>query len=292
MAQFIISAFADEASDLLCGQIAALKRNGLRLIEPRSIEGNVIKKTDEELYAIRAALDEAGIGLSSLGSPCGKFDIKEDFESHLKDFRRALTACRILGADRMRMFSFFVAPEELDTYRNEVIRRLKIMLEEAKAAGVTLCHENEHRIYGEAPERVRDILTALPELRGIFDAANYVRQGYDPVAGYEATVGSLEYIHVKDAIRENRAHVPVGMGDGQYEEILRRTDALTDRTVILTVEPHLFDFAIYKAVDAQKMDTALQFENSDQSFDCAVASLKKLLEKIGFKEGEDKIWRK
>ena len=135
-------------------------------------------------------------------------------------------------------------------------------------------------------------MTALPELRGIFDAANYVRQGYDPVAGYEATVGSLEYIHVKDAIRENRAHVPVGMGDGQYEEILRRTDALTDRTVILTVEPHLFDFAIYKAVDAQKMDTALQFENSDQSFDCAVASLKKLLEKIGFKEGEDKIWRK
>lgn len=292
MAQFIISAFADEASDLLDGQIAALKRNGLRLIEPRSIEGSVIKKTDEELAAIRAKLDEAGISLSSLGSPCGKFDIKEDFEIHLKDFRRALAACRILGTDKMRMFSFFVAPEELDTYRDEVIRRLKIMLEEAAAAGVTLCHENEHKIYGEAPERVRDLLSSLPELRGIFDAANYVRQGYDPIVGFEATKGSLEYVHIKDAIAKNRAHVPAGMGDGCYEEILRRVDAMTDRTVMLTVEPHLFDFATYKAIDSQKMDTALEFENSDQSFDCAVSSLKKLLSKIGFTEGEDKIWRK
>ena len=64
MAQFIISAFADEASDLLVGQIAALKRNGLRLIEPRSIEGNVVKKTDEELAQIRKQLDEAGISIS------------------------------------------------------------------------------------------------------------------------------------------------------------------------------------------------------------------------------------
>ena len=292
MAQFIISAFADEASDLLDGQIAALKRNGLRLIEPRSIEGNVIKKTDEELYAIRAKLDEAGISLSSLGSPCGKFDIKEDFEIHLEAFRRALAACRILGTDKMRMFSFFVEKDELDTYRDEVIRRLKIMLEEAKEAGITLCHENEHKIYGEAPWRVSDILTSLPELRGIFDAANYVRQGYDPIEGFEATKNSLEYVHIKDAVAENRVHVPAGMGDGRYEEILRRVDAMTDRTVMPTVEPHLFDFAAYKSIDAQNMDTVLNFENSDQSFDCAVSSLKKILTKIGFTEGEDKIWKK
>ena len=44
MAQFIISAFADEASDLLDGQIAALKRNGLCLIEPRSVNGNMVDK--------------------------------------------------------------------------------------------------------------------------------------------------------------------------------------------------------------------------------------------------------
>ncbi len=292
MAQFIISAFADEASDKLSGQLAALKRNGLSLLEPRSIEGSVVKKTDEELYAIRAELDAAGIGISSLGSPCGKFDIKEDFEPHLELFRRALIACRILGTDKMRMFSFFVAEEELSIYRDEVMKRLRIMLDEAQAAGITLCHENEHRIYGESPSAVRDILTSLPDMRGIFDAANFVRQGYDPIDGFEATVDSLEYIHIKDATSDTRVHLPVGMGDGKYAEILSRVDRLTNRTVILTVEPHLFDFAAYTAIDAQKMDTRLQFENSDQSFDCAVGALKTLLKKLGFKEGEDKIWKR
>jgi sugar phosphate isomerase/epimerase len=292
MAQFLISAFADEASDSLDGQIKALRRNGIRYIEPRNVNGSIIQKTDAELFDIANTLTENGIGVSSLGSPIGKFDIDRPFEEHLADFRRALRACEILGTKNMRMFSFFVEPEEYDTYRDEVMRRLGIMLEEAKAAGVTLCHENEHKIYGEAPERVRDLLETFPELRGIFDAANYVRQGHDPIEGFEATKSSLIYVHVKDAMRENRVHVPVGMGDGSYEEVLRRVDALTERTVMLTVEPHLFDFAAYKSIDMQTMDTALDFENSDQSFDCAVSSLKNLLTKIGFKEGEDKIWRK
>ena len=36
-----ISAFADEASPTLDGQIAALKRNGLSLIEFRGLEGEI-----------------------------------------------------------------------------------------------------------------------------------------------------------------------------------------------------------------------------------------------------------
>ena len=69
MAQFLISGFADEVSPDLQKQIEALKRNGIGYLEPRNIDGGIIKKTDEELYAIRARLDEAGIGISSLGSP-------------------------------------------------------------------------------------------------------------------------------------------------------------------------------------------------------------------------------
>ena len=53
MAKFLISAFADEASEDLDLQIAALKRNGVRCIEPRSVNGNMVKKTDEELEEIR-----------------------------------------------------------------------------------------------------------------------------------------------------------------------------------------------------------------------------------------------
>lgn len=292
MAQFLISAFADETSDDLGHQIEALKRNGLRCIEPRNVNGGIIQKTDEELKEIAKQLRDAGISVPSLGSPIGKFKIDEDFEIHLADFRRALRACKILGTKRMRMFSFFVPQERLAECRDEVIRRMKVLLEMAKEEGITLCHENEAKIYGQNPAEVRDLLTTLPELRGIFDAANFVREGQDPIEGIEATLPSLEYLHIKDARFSDRAIVPCGMGDGQYPEILRRVDELTDGLVILTVEPHLHIFQAYQKIDSHKLKTGIDFDNADDAFDCAVTKLKEVLTSLGFHEEENKIWKK
>lgn len=281
MAKFLISAFADEACDELDGQIKALHRNGFRCIEPRSMGGNVIKKTDEELFAIREKLDAAGITVPSLGSPIGKFEITEDFEIHMADFRRALRACEILGAKRMRIFSFFVKQDELATYRDEVMRRMSILLEEADKAGVMLCHENESKIYGQNPTEVRDLLDNLPGLRGVFDAANFVRHKQDPIAGFEATADKLEYIHIKDAFFSDRSMTPVGDGDGQYKEILTRVDQMTDREIVLTLEPHLFLFNSYKSIDKLELKHRYSFDNADEAFDCAANALKKLLAEIG-----------
>lgn len=292
MAQFLISAFADETSDDLGHQIEALKRNGLGYIEPRNANGNIIKKTDDELEAIARQLQEAGIKVSSLGSPIGKFDIDKDFEIHLADFRRALRACEILGTKNMRMFSFFVPQDRLAECRDEVLRRMSILLAEAEKAGITLCHENESKIYGQNPDEVRDLLTSLPALRGIFDAANYVMNDQDPIAGIEATLPSLEYLHIKDARFDEKCIVPCGMGDGQYEEVLRRVDAATDATVYLTIEPHLHIFQAYQRIDSHKLKTGIEFENSDDAFDCAVSHLKETLKKLGFHEEDNKIWKK
>ena len=134
MAEFLISAFADETSNDPDHQIAALKRNGLRMIEPRNIGGGIVDRTDAELDAFADKLDRAGIGISALGSPIGKYDIDKPFDAHMTDFRRALEVCRRLGTDRMRMFSFFVPQERLKECRAEVLRRLSVMLEEADRA--------------------------------------------------------------------------------------------------------------------------------------------------------------
>ena len=241
----------------------------------------MVKKTDEELYAIRAKLDDAGISVPSLGSPIGKFEITENFDIHLAEFRRALRACEILGTKRMRVFSFFVKQDELAQHRDEVMRRMSILLEEADRAGITLCHENESRIYGQNPDQVRDLLTTLPTLRGVFDAANFVRQKQDPIKGFEATADKLEYVHIKDAFFSDRSMTPVGEGDGQYKEILQRVDRMTDRTVVLTLEPHLFTFSAYKKIDKLELKHRYTFENADAAFDCAAEALKKLLAEIG-----------
>ena len=127
MAEFYLSAFADEAADDLDGQIAALHDADIRFIEPRSIDGRgILDLSEEELSLLKQKLDAAGIRVGSLGSPIGKYGIDEDFESYKTVFEKALTACRILGTDRMRMFSFFVGQDELKEKRAEVLTRLVI----------------------------------------------------------------------------------------------------------------------------------------------------------------------
>ena len=293
MAQFILSAFADEASPHLEEQIAALQRNAIPCIEPRSIDGGVIQKTDDELKAIRKRLDDAGIGLSALGSPIGKYKIEEPLEGHLDDFKKAINACHILGTPRMRMFSFFL-PKGKDPkdYRDEVLRRLRVMLDIAKGEGILLCHENESEIYGQNPDEIKDLYTSLPDLRGIFDGANYVREGQDPLAGFVATLPSLEYLHVKDARASgDRPLVPAGMGDAQYEEVLRRVGEASDKTYFLTLEPHLFIFDAYKKIDNHKLETELEFASADEAFDAAANALKTILKKLGYHE-ENRVWKK
>ena len=292
MAKFLISAFADEASSSLEGQIAALKRNGLRCIEPRNIDGAILSKSEEELTEIAKQLQENGISVPSLGSPIGKYNIDDDFEVHLADFRHALRACKILGAKNMRIFSFFVPQDRLEECREEVFRRMKILLDLAEEAGVTLCHENEAKIYGQNPREVADLLTNLPQLRGIFDAANYIREGQNPIEGMDVTLPFLKYIHVKDARAEDGAIVPCGMGEGRYDLLLNRVDTLTDEVVVLTLEPHLFEFLAFKQIDSHKLITGLSFKDSDEAFDCAATKLKDLLKSLGYTEGEDKVWKK
>lgn len=291
MARFILSAFADEASDTLEGQIAALKRNGIPCLEPRSICGNVVDKTDEELLAIGKTLAESGIKISSLGSPIGKYGIEDDFAPHYEKFLRALRACELLGTDRMRVFSFFVDKNDPRRYRDEVMRRMTAMLDEASKRGIKLCHENESNIYGQDPEQVADLLDTLPSLYGVFDAANYIMEGKSTEDGFDATAKHLEYLHVKDMRRAEKVNVPVGEGDGHYDEILKKTDAMTDRTVTLTLEPHLHFFRAFAEIDSHKFRTAKDFKSNDDAFDAAADNLKKMLCELGYHE-EGQIWQK
>lgn len=285
MAKFILSAFADEAGDSLDEQIAALTRNGIGYIEPRAIDKQgVIFKADDELKAIRKALDDNGIRVSSLGSPIGKYSIDEPFETHLEDFKKALHAAKILGTNRIRMFSFFVPEGKTSEYRDEVLRRLTVMLDMAEAEGITLCHENEAKIYGQMPEEVEDLLTSLPRLGGIFDPANYCMCNADPVKGIDVTLPSLVYMHVKDAITSEKMIVPAGEGDGKIGEALDKINASTDRAVFLTVEPHLKTFSAYASIDDRDLRGKYVFETTNQSFDCAVNSLKNVLKLQGYTE--------
>ena len=293
MAKFVFSAFADEAGSSLSEQIAALKENGITYIEPRNINSKpILTLTNEELYAVKAELDNNGIKVNSLGSPIGKFPIDDDFNKHLVDFERAIEVCKILGTTNMRMFSFFVKQDELKEKRDEVIRRLSVMAEIASKNGIRLCHENESAIYGQMPEEVDDILMSVPSIYGIFDPANYRMNNADTIKGIEVTLQRLAYLHIKDAIFEQQIIVPAGEGEGRIGDCIDMVNDATDDIVYLTLEPHLFLFDAYKLIDEHELKGKYCFKNNRDSFDFAVKALENLMTSIGYKKGENAIWKK
>ena len=293
MAEFVLSAFADEAADSLSGQIEALLENGIGYIEPRNIDGTpILRHTNARLREIKYALDSSGIKVGSLGSPIGKYPITEPMSPHLDEFKRALEVCHILGTSNMRMFSFFVDRSELALYRNEVLERMSILLELARDAEIRLCHENESGIYGCMPDEVSDLISSLPSLYAIFDPANYRMNGADINEGLRATLIRPAYMHIKDAIFETQEIVPAGEGEGKVSEAINAFDTSIEGEVMLTLEPHLHVFSAYKSIDRHELRGKYKFDTSRAAFDFASGALKKILLDNGYKRSCNGIWKR
>lgn len=291
MANFILSAFADEASPKISEQIAALKRAHVPSVELRNVNGKSVKDlTLDEAREVRAELDAGGIKVASMGSPFGKINITDDFEPHMKEFEHALDLCHVLGAGRMRMFSFYMPKDEDPAkYRDEVIRRLDIMLDAAERDGVKLCHENEKGIYGDTGARCLDLMDALGDRMGlVFDPANYIQCGENPAELFPKLEGYLTYMHIKDAIMETGAVVPSGFGDGGVPGII---EALSKRQgdMVLSVEPHLKVFAGLDMLQGEKLTHKYSYPDSFAAFTAATDAIKNILTNIGYRE-EDGKW--
>ena len=75
-----LCAFADESSPTVAGQVEALQRNHIQLLEARNVDGvNISKLTPNEAKALKNTLDKKGLAVWSLGSPLGKIDLTDDF---------------------------------------------------------------------------------------------------------------------------------------------------------------------------------------------------------------------
>lgn len=272
-----ISAFSDEASTSLRGQIAAMLRNNISLTELRSVDGKNVKDlTLQEAANIKAALDLAGIEVWSIGSPIGKVDISVDITEYLQTVEHVCKLAQVLGCKRIRMFSFFGAYEQPE----KVYGNLQRMVEVADGYGVMLCHENEKDIYGDTLERVQLIAQNVPGLKLVYDPANYLQCDQPADKTLPALHAKTDYFHVKDVVAQTGEIVPAGHGDGHIDELIAMIDP--DADVVMTLEPHLRVFAGYAQIDNSEMKNRYTFETNDQAFDAAANALKALLEQNGY----------
>jgi sugar phosphate isomerase/epimerase len=277
MTMFTLSAFADEIDPDPQKQIDVLQSCGVRHIELRSIlKTNVLSLSDLQIGEFKSLLDRHGFRLSAIGSPIGKIRIDEPFAPHLQRFERAIELCKVFGTPNLRIFSYYPAEGATEAdwtqWRGEVLARLSEKTARAEQAGIRLLHENEHRIYGDSPERVADLFTQVSSsaLRAAYDPANFVFGGYDPWQGWLASKPYTVHFHIKDWIHAEPHARVAGEGHGRIADVM--AEAVADGyDGFATLEPHLLGGGPTGGVTGPEL------------FPKAVAAFKGILDRVGAK---------
>ena len=262
MENLIFSAFGDELTASFRDQLVGLKEYGIHHIEPRGIDGkNISTLTDSELQELRKTLDQEGCGVSAIGSPIGKYSLDEDLSIHLEDYERVIRAAKILGTNKIRMFSFFIPKgENPRKYRDRVFKGIDVLLNRAVRENLLLCHENEHGIYGDT-------------MKFVYDPCNFIYADEDNRAAFSALKPWVEYLHIKDATKE-KAICPAGEGIGYIPEILGELKQ-QNRDIFLTLEPHLRVFTGLNDLSSNHEEILMryQYPTAKEAFTAAVNGL-------------------
>ena len=271
-----LAAFADEADSNFSGQIAALLRNRIEYIELRGLDGkNISKISETEAKEYAKMLADSNISVWSIGSPIGKVDITVDFNEYLSKVKRICQIAIGFNADKIRAFSFFNSYDS----KQEVLARLQAMVDVCNEYNIAFCHENEKEIYGDTVERVLEIANNVKGIKLVYDPANYLQCGEDAKNALISTVNYTKYFHIKD-VNNDGLLVPSGYGNGDIEGLIK---TIGEKDAVLTLEPHLKVFDGYANIDDTEMKTQFTYASNNEAFDCAVNSLKNILQKLGYK---------
>ncbi|MGI5884553.1 MAG: sugar phosphate isomerase/epimerase family protein [Candidatus Spyradocola sp.] len=270
MAEFILTGFGDEIDASLDIQMDVLDKLGIHYIETRGIDGkNIADYTPAEAKAVHARMQARGFGVSALGSPIGKIDIRDPFAPHLDSFRNLLDVAHAMETKYIRLFSFFLPEgEDPKIFRDEVLERMGRFVEAARGSGIQLLHENEKHIYGDVPERCLEIFQAYPEILCTYDPSNFVQCGVRNREAFQLLRPYVRYLHVKDSLYTDKeaaldkgfdtvsdAHRPAGQGDGELPWILGQLKEM-DYHGFASIEPHLSGGDFVPGTGADKFTAA------------------------------------
>lgn len=257
----LISGFADEICDDFRTQLEVVTKLGMNYISLRSadkkgIADYTVEEAQEKLLPL---LQEFGVKVSSIGSPIGKVGVEEEegFARQLAQLETMCQLCKVLDCQYIRMFSFYI-PEGKDAadYRDIVLAKLQKFIDLAVKYDVILMHENEKDIYGDIGTRCLDLMETLknPHFVSAFDFANFVQCGEDTIKCWDMLQPYIRYIHVKDALADNKENVVCGTGEGNIKVLLDRAINKEGYEGFLTLEPHLVIFGSLASLEIEEAE--------------------------------------
>jgi sugar phosphate isomerase/epimerase len=240
---------------------------------------SVSELSTDEAKELKKHLDEKEIKVSAIGSPLGKIRLDGDMKGHMEKAARVFEIANIMETKLVRVFSFY-APEgkDITAMRGEAFNALEKLVLTAREYGVTLCHENEAKIYGDVPERCREIIDYFGgELKCVFDMGNFVLEEVDPFpSAYELLKKDIAYFHIKDALSEG-AIVPPGKGEAKIAQILAAHKQYAKEDFFVSLEPHLQLFSGLNALVGRSFENPCQYPDAKTAFTDAVIKLKELI---------------
>lgn len=285
----IISGFSDEISVDFSKQLSVVKKLGMSHISLRAADGiNIADYTVQTVCEkLIMQLLKYNISVSSLGSPIGKVNINDD-KGFEKQKAQLAELCKIaikLKCKYIRVFSFYIPDnKDYDSYQNQVIDKLNILVKIAREHKVILIHENEKDIYGDTAKRCKNLFKAIqsPYFKAAFDYANFVQCGEDTEKAWAMLKEHVVYIHIKDAIYSDKHNVLCGTGDGKIELLLKQA-VNNGYKGFLTLEPHLFCFDTFQSLEKNAENIAFKESKAidgAQAYEMQYKALIKILNNI------------
>lgn len=280
MSDFKLSAFADEYADSFEEQLQALEQFDIGNLELRHLNGkNISVLSKKEVEEAKKKMDALGIKASAIGSPIGKIKLNDNMDAHLETAKHIFESANIMDIKFVRIFSFY-APDgkNITDMKSEVFDALAKLITIAKEYGITLCHENEAKIYGDIPSRCREILDNFDgEIKCVFDMGNFILEGVEPYPyAYELLKKDIAYFHIKDAFAEGTI-VPAGKGDAKIKEILMAHKQYANADFFVSLEPHLQTFSGLNALVGRSFKNPYQYADAKSAFADAVIKFKELI---------------
>jgi sugar phosphate isomerase/epimerase len=167
---------------------------------------------------------------------------EEGVEAHFQKLDRVIAVSKVLGAPRIRIFSFWREVEP-GRYTGEIVAHLKRAAGVAERAGVQLLVENEPSCNGGFAAEVAEIVRGVgsPAVRGLWDPGNEAYGGREAFpAGYGHMKDVLAHVHLKDAYIGHDGTprcVPLGSGTVPWIKHFRALEA-DGYKGLFTIETH------------------------------------------------------
>lgn len=238
-----ISFINDEYSDNLEDALAFARKNQLKYIELRKINGkNVVDLTEEEASIYSAQIADAGVLVSSLVTPFlywpmqqKEFKISgQHIDSEEEYFTKLMDLADIFGAQHLSIYSYSDNSADIDELGNMLDKYSQMALERGIVLLLNIdkqCNINNinkmHQLFENY--NFSNIYPLIDTGKIIADQDDYKPQELQDI------INTCHYFHISDYDDELKRYVVFGEGKLDFDDFLR--DKKNDNYTILSLNP-------------------------------------------------------